>query len=125
MGHREWDLYVPGLSPADYYLKALDYTLAGIAEKITCPTLVIDSEGDRWYPGQARQLFDAPTCDKTFLLFTAEEGAEDHCQVGSPLLSCSGCSTGSRRRSAVCPLPALPERVNGLAVHVGPMMYEE
>ncbi len=74
-------------SPADYYLKALDYTLAGIAEKITCPTLVIDSEGDLWYQGQAKQLFEALTCDKTFLLFTAEEGAEDHCQVGSPLLS--------------------------------------
>ena len=74
-------------SPADYYLKALDYTLAGIAEKITCPTLVIDSEGDLWYQGQARQLFDALTCEKTFLNFTAEEGAEDHCQVGSPLLS--------------------------------------
>ncbi|MGO8873369.1 MAG: alpha/beta hydrolase family protein, partial [Acidimicrobiales bacterium] len=69
-------------SPADYYLKALDYTLAGIAEKITSPTLVIDSEGDLWYQGQARQLFDALTCDKTFLLFTAEDGAEDHCQVG-------------------------------------------
>ncbi|MGA7835987.1 MAG: alpha/beta fold hydrolase [Acidimicrobiales bacterium] len=74
-------------SPADYFLKALDYTLAGIAEKITCPTLVIDSEGDQWYSGQAKQLFDALTCDKTFLLFTAEEGAEDHCQIGSPLLS--------------------------------------
>jgi len=37
--------------------------------------------------GQARQLFDALTCDKTFLNFTAAEGAEDHCQVGSPLLS--------------------------------------
>ncbi len=74
-------------SPADYFLRALDYTLENIAEKIICPTLVIDSEGDRWYPGQARQLFDALTCDKTFLVFTAEEGAEDHCQVGSPLLS--------------------------------------
>jgi dipeptidyl aminopeptidase/acylaminoacyl peptidase len=74
-------------SPADYFLKALDYTLAGIAEKITCPTLVIDSEGDPWYPGQARRLYDALTCPKTFILFTAEEGAEDHCQVASPLLS--------------------------------------
>jgi hypothetical protein len=74
-------------SPAGYFVKALDYTLEGIAEKITCPTLVIDSEGDLWYPGQARQLFDALTCDKTFLSFTVEEGAGDHCQVGSPLLS--------------------------------------
>jgi pimeloyl-ACP methyl ester carboxylesterase len=72
-------------SPADYLLHALDYTLAGIAEQITCSTLVIDSEGDQWFSGQARQLFDALTCDKTFQLFTAEEGAEGHCQVGSPL----------------------------------------
>jgi len=71
-------------SPADYFVKALDYTLAGIAEKITCPMLVID---DPWYPGQARQLFEALTCPKTFMVFTAEEGAEDHCQLGSPLLS--------------------------------------
>ena len=74
-------------SPAEYFLKALACTLEGIAEKITCPTLVIDSDGDLWYSGQARQLFDALTCDKTFQLFTAEEGADDHCQVGSPLLS--------------------------------------
>jgi len=74
-------------SPAHYFLKALDYTLAGIAEKITCPMLVCDSEADAWYPGQAQQLFDALTCEKTFLAFTADEGAEDHCQVGSPLLS--------------------------------------
>jgi len=74
-------------SPADYFLKALDYTMAGIAEKITCRTLVCDSESDAWYPGQARQLFEALTCEKTFLAFTADEGAEDHCQVGSPLLS--------------------------------------
>ena len=74
-------------SPAGYFVKALDYTLAGIAEKITCPMLVVDSEGDLWYPGQARQLFEALTCPKTFMVFTAEEGAEDHCQLGSPLLS--------------------------------------
>jgi len=74
-------------TPADYLLKALDYTLAGVAEKISCHTLVVDSEGDLWYSGQARQLFDALTCEKTFLLFTAEEGAEDHCQVGSLQLS--------------------------------------
>ena len=38
-------------------------------------------------PGEARKLYDALTCERTFMLFTHEEGAEDHCQVASPLLA--------------------------------------
>lgn len=74
-------------SPGAWFLAALDYTLDGVAQQIRCPTLVIDTEAEQAFKGQAKALFDALTCDKTFLLFTAEEGAEDHCQVGSPLLS--------------------------------------
>ena len=36
---------------------------------------------------EARKLYDALVCPKTFMLFTNEEGAEDHCQVATPLLS--------------------------------------
>lgn len=74
-------------SPSEWFGHALDYTLAGVAEKIACPTLVIDVEDERAFPGQAELLFDALTCPKTFMVFTAGDGAEDHCQVGSPLLS--------------------------------------
>ena len=74
-------------SPAAWFLAALDYTLAGVAQQIRCPTLVIDTEAERAFAGQAKILYDALTCQKTFLMFTTEEGAEDHCQVGSPLLS--------------------------------------
>lgn len=74
-------------TPHEWLLKALDYTLDGVAQQIRCPTLVIDTETEQAFKGQAKALFDALTCDKTFLLFTAEEGAEDHCQVASPLLS--------------------------------------
>jgi alpha-beta hydrolase superfamily lysophospholipase len=74
-------------SPGAWLLAALDYTLDGVAQQIQCPTLVIDTEAEQVFKGQAQALFDALTCDKTFLIFTAEEGAEDHCQVGSPLLS--------------------------------------
>ena len=74
-------------SPGAWFLAALDYTLQGIAQQIRCPTLVIDTEAERAFKGQAKALYDTLTCEKTFLLFTAEEGAEDHCQVGSPLLS--------------------------------------
>jgi alpha-beta hydrolase superfamily lysophospholipase len=74
-------------SPSEWFSKALQYELSGVAEKIGCPTLVIDSEEDTSFPGQAKKLYDALTCPKDFMLFTAEEGAEDHCQVGTPLLS--------------------------------------
>jgi alpha-beta hydrolase superfamily lysophospholipase len=74
-------------SPSEWYLKAMEYTLEGIADKVACPTLVIDTEDEQFFPGAAKQLYDALTCPKTFVLFTEEEGAEDHCQVGSPLLS--------------------------------------
>jgi len=74
-------------SPSAWFLAALDYTLDGVAGQIRRPTLVIDTEAERAFPGQPKALYDALTCEKTFLLFTAEEGAEDHCQVGSPLLS--------------------------------------
>jgi hypothetical protein len=60
---------------------------AQIAVDIRCPTLVIDTEAERAFAGQAKALYDALTCEKTFLLFTAQEGAEDHCQAGSSLLS--------------------------------------
>ncbi|MDY6793890.1 MAG: alpha/beta fold hydrolase [Actinomycetota bacterium] len=74
-------------TPAEWMDKCLDYELSGAAEKIRCPTLVIDGEEEASFPGQAKKLYDALTCPKEFLLFTAEEGAGDHCQVGTPLLS--------------------------------------
>lgn len=73
--------------PGDWYSKALDYNLEGIAGKITCPTLVIDAEEEQFFPGAAKDLFDALACPKTWMVFTTDEGAGDHCQVGSPLLS--------------------------------------
>jgi hypothetical protein len=37
--------------------------------------------------GQAQLLFEHLTCPKTFLEFTAEEGADAHCQVGAARLA--------------------------------------
>jgi pimeloyl-ACP methyl ester carboxylesterase len=74
-------------TPAEYWLKGMKYTMEGIADKITCPTLVIQSEHDTSFPTQAKVLYDALKCPKTWLLFTVEEGAGEHCQVGAGLLS--------------------------------------
>jgi hypothetical protein len=60
-----------------------NYHLRGIAKRITCPTLVREAADDQVYPGQPQQIFDALTCAKTFISFTADEGGGEHCRVGA------------------------------------------
>jgi pimeloyl-ACP methyl ester carboxylesterase len=60
-------------------------TLEGVAEKIKCPTLVCEAEADHFFAGQPKMLFDALTCPKTFMLFTKEDCAEEHCHFGALL----------------------------------------
>ena len=74
-------------SPSEWMLKTADYTLKDCADKITCHMLVIDSEAEQFFIGQAQRLYDALICPKEFMLFTIEESAEEHCQVGAHALS--------------------------------------
>ena len=74
-------------APSEWMLKFADYTMKGISDKITCHMLVIDSEADQSFPGQSKKLYDALTYPKEFMLFTAEESAEEHCQIGAAALS--------------------------------------
>ena len=62
-------------------------TLEGIVGQIKCPTLVCDSENEMFMGGQSRVLFNHLSCPKELMLFTAEEGADEHCQDGAKLLS--------------------------------------
>jgi alpha-beta hydrolase superfamily lysophospholipase len=70
-------------TPSDWLKMTRAYSLKEVARQITCPVLVCDSAGDRNMAGQAKELYAALTCPKTFLLFTQEEGAEEHCQMGA------------------------------------------
>jgi pimeloyl-ACP methyl ester carboxylesterase len=74
-------------SPSEFLLKYSEMTMDGYAELITCPTLIIDSESDDSFPGQPEELYASLTCPKDFILFTAEEGAGEHCQMGDQLRS--------------------------------------
>ena len=75
-----------GSSLFDCAIKMQQYSLDGIAGQITCPTLVCDAEADHAFAGQPRMLFEALRCPKTYLLFTAEDAAEEHCHAGAALL---------------------------------------
>jgi pimeloyl-ACP methyl ester carboxylesterase len=59
----------------------------GIAERISCPTLVLNAEEDMFFKGQSKELFEHLTCPKTMIHFTIEEGAGAHCQVGADRLA--------------------------------------
>lgn len=66
----------------------LDYHVRdGIAERITCPTLVCDGVDDGFFQGQPELLYDHLTCRKTLVKFTEAEGADAHCQSGAQRLA--------------------------------------
>lgn len=76
-----WVLGVPDMEAAMEKIK--NYTLAGVAERIECPTLICHGDRDRLSSeAVARQLYDAVgATDKTLKIFTAEDGGVEHCQV--------------------------------------------
>lgn len=76
-------------TPSELVRATRPYTMEDVATQIKCPTLVIDSENDKDMPGQAEQLFEALACPKTFLMFTEEEAADEHCQMGAAVTSMS------------------------------------
>jgi len=77
-------MYVTGTkSPRAFFAAFLPFSLKnGIAEQITCPTLVCDAEKDLYFHGQAQQLFEHLKCPKTFMMFKDAEGAGAHCEAG-------------------------------------------
>jgi pimeloyl-ACP methyl ester carboxylesterase len=74
-------------SPSEWMRMTRPYNMRDHAGKIKCQMLIVDSEDDKDMPGQAQQLYDALTCPKEFMLFTTEEGAGEHCQVGAYMLA--------------------------------------
>lgn len=74
-------------SPTDWMRKTRPYVMKEVAGNIRCDMLVVDSEDDKDMPGQASQLYAALKGPKEFMLFTREEGAGEHCQIGAASLS--------------------------------------
>lgn len=74
-------------SPYDLITGAKNYTLKDIIKNITCPTLVLDAENDDSFPGQPKRVYDDLGTSKKYILFTQDEGAEEHCQCGAASLS--------------------------------------
>src|SRR5262249_15167821 len=67
-------------SPYDVYKAAESYNLTGVAEKVRCPMLITSPEGEQFWPGQSEALYAMRRCPETLVPFTAEEGADLHCE---------------------------------------------
>ena len=74
-------------TPFELVQGSKNYSIKNVAQNIKCPTLVLEAEQDDSFPGQPKKVFEALTCPKKHILFTAEEGAEEHCQCGAAALS--------------------------------------
>jgi len=57
-----------------------EYNLDGIAERISCPLLVLDPEGEQFWPGEAQQLRDSAGGPTAIAHFRADEGGALHMQ---------------------------------------------
>jgi dienelactone hydrolase len=64
----------------DYFKEMERFTMKGRAEMIRCPTLMTAAENDPLAIG-AQTLFDALTCPKALIKFSAAEGAGGHCEM--------------------------------------------
>ncbi|MFK0232499.1 alpha/beta hydrolase family protein [Streptomyces vinaceus] len=82
---RRGKLFTDFYTPANR-IKALSIT--DVVGRIKAPTLVLDYEGEQFYPGQPRRMYDALTSPKDYLRLTAAQGAQLHCSPMAPQLHC-------------------------------------
>jgi pimeloyl-ACP methyl ester carboxylesterase len=60
------------------------YTLSGVADRITAPTLVLDPDNDQFFKGQPQLAAEAMVnADTTLVTLKESEGAGEHCHVGT------------------------------------------
>jgi pimeloyl-ACP methyl ester carboxylesterase len=84
----EHGMWTTGVNtPYELIQGSKNYTIKDIVQNIQCPTLVLDAEKDDSFPGQPKKVYDALTSPKSYIRFTEQEGAEEHCQCGAPALS--------------------------------------
>jgi pimeloyl-ACP methyl ester carboxylesterase len=78
-------MWVMGLkTPADVPRAFKDYTLAGIADRIRTPALVLDAENDQFLRGEPQRAAQAlVNADTTLVTLTSAEGAGEHCHMGA------------------------------------------
>jgi hypothetical protein len=78
-------MYVFGVEkPSELAKGAQNYRYENDIGKIKCNMLIMDGTAEEVLgAGQPKKLYDDLKCPKTYMLFTSEDVAELHCQVGA------------------------------------------
>ncbi len=77
----EWRMK-PYLVKSFYHLckTVRQYNVRDVIEQIQCPMFIADPDDEQFWPGQFQEVYEALVCPKTIVRFTAEEGANWHCE---------------------------------------------
>jgi pimeloyl-ACP methyl ester carboxylesterase len=60
------------------------YTLAGVADLISAPALILDADNDQFFKGEPRRAAEAMiNSDTTLITLQEDEGAGEHCHMGA------------------------------------------
>ena len=70
-------------SITEFFTESKKMTTEGIAGNIQCPCLVLEAGADMFFKGQPEQIYNQLKVPKKLFPFTAEDGAENHCQSGA------------------------------------------
>jgi Prolyl oligopeptidase family len=70
----------------DLYQEVLKYRLGDEVKDITTPLLITDPEDEQFWPEQSEQLYEMLTGPRELVKFTAQEGANGHCEPMAPTL---------------------------------------
>jgi Esterase FrsA-like len=70
-------------TPSEWLKMTRSYHVKDVVKDIKTKMLIIDSDRDEDMPGQSRLLYEHLQCPKEFMLFTSQEGAGEHCQIGA------------------------------------------
>jgi len=77
----EWRMK-PYLAKSYYhwFKKVRQYNVRDVIRQIQCPLFIADPDDEQFWPGQSQEVYDALVCPKILVRFTAEEGANWHCE---------------------------------------------
>ena len=84
-----WRAKPYGIQPSDYatFKRVEEFRLGDAVKDIKAPIMITDPEGEQFWQGQSKELFDGVTGTKVIVPFTRAEGADLHIEpMGRSLL---------------------------------------
>ena len=67
-------------NPFQAFMAARQHQLGDLCGEIRCPVMLCEPEGEQFWPEQAPRIYAQLRCEKEMVHFTADEGADGHCE---------------------------------------------